>query len=659
MKRYLSKSRFKLGLECPTKLFYTNKKEYANQKKGDDFLEALAQGGFQVEELARLEYDGGLLIEGNAWDYDLVVEKTNELLKQENVIIYEPAFLFDNCFIRVDILVKQGDIIELIEVKAKSINSNDEFSILGKRGGLRSEWKSYLFDIAFQEYVMKKAFPNWIIKPFLLLIDKSKTATVDGLNQKFKITSKSNNRTGIIVEKGTTKDGIGESILAKVPVDSIISNIKSGVFKYDESLSFKDAIPLFTEHYSKDIKINSPVNVKCKNCEFYTVYENNLKSGYIECWTEQLNVSKQTIINEPKVYEVGNLKSASKLIESGTYLMKDITEDDITILPKPYGLSLSERQWLQISKVKEKDNSPYIDIDGVKLEINSWKFPLHFIDFETSTVAIPFNKGKKPYEQIAFQFSHHKILENGSISHETEYINSEAGSFPNFEFLRALRKALSLDEGSIFKYSYHENTILNAIYEQLITSNEKDKEELIDFIQSISHSKKDSAIYWVGERDMIDLCEIVKLYYYDPQTKGSNSIKAVLPAVLNSSSYLKNKYSKSIKEISLSSTNFNDDKVFIKFDENDEVISPYKSLPQLFDDWSEVELDSLISDLEGIDNGGAALIAYSKLQFQEMNDAERLEIRKALLMYCELDTLAMVMIYEYFRDYINVLYYVK
>ena len=54
--------------------------------------------------------------------------------------------------------------------------------------------------------------------------------------------------------------------------------------------------------------------------------------------------------------------------------------------------------------------------------------------------------------------------------------------------------------------------------------------------------------------------------------------------------------------------------------------------------------------MEGVDNGGAALIAYSKLQFQEMSDTERLEIGRALLMYCELDTLAMVMIYEFLRD---------
>jgi len=52
--RLLTKSRFKLGLECPNKLFYTGKKEYANQKQDNPFLLALAEGGFQVEEYARM-----------------------------------------------------------------------------------------------------------------------------------------------------------------------------------------------------------------------------------------------------------------------------------------------------------------------------------------------------------------------------------------------------------------------------------------------------------------------------------------------------------------------------------------------------------------------------------------------------------------------------
>ena len=32
-------------------------------------------------------------------------------------------------------------------------------------------------------------------------------------------------------------------------------------------------------------------------------------------------------------------------------------------------------------------------------------------------VAIPFHEGRRPYEQIAFQFSHHVIREDGSVAH--------------------------------------------------------------------------------------------------------------------------------------------------------------------------------------------------------------------------------------------------
>ena len=35
--RYLTKSRFKLGMECPRKLYYHGKKDYANQSLEDSF----------------------------------------------------------------------------------------------------------------------------------------------------------------------------------------------------------------------------------------------------------------------------------------------------------------------------------------------------------------------------------------------------------------------------------------------------------------------------------------------------------------------------------------------------------------------------------------------------------------------------------------------
>ena len=285
---------------------------------------------------------------------------------------------------------------------------------------------------------------------------------------------------------------------------------------------------------------------------------------------------------------------------------------------------------------------------GLKQEMSRWEVPANCSYLETSATALPFKKGRGPYEQVAFQFSHHTADAQGVVKHESEYINFEPGIFPNFEFVRELRKALSKNSGSIFMYAPHENTILNAIYRQLTDSDEPDKEELQEFIKTITYATKSGTNSWYGERKMIDLCVVVKNYYYDPYMGGSNSIKAVLPAVLHSSHYLQEKYAKPLSDIGLSSKNFDPSHVWLK-KENGKVMSPYKMLPPLFEDWTAEQLDATVSEMEDIADGGAALTAYGKLQYTDMPEEERLATKQSLLKYCELDTLAMVMIWECFR----------
>jgi len=69
----------------------------------------------------------------------------------------------------------------------------------------------------------------------------------------------------------------------------------------------------------------------------------------------------------------------------------------------------------------------------------------------------------------------------------------------------------------------------------------------------------------------------------------------------------------------------------------------------MFEDISEEEIE-LITQTNEIRDGGAALTAYARMQFSEMSDYEREQIQKALLKYCELDSLAMVMISEGWRE---------
>ena len=162
--RYLTKSRFKLAMECPTKLYYMGKGEYINQDLDDPFLLALAEGGFQVGELAKHYFPGGYNIE--TLNYDEALKETNRLLLKDKVTIYEAAIMYEKFFIRTDILVKDGRNIELIEVKAKSY---DDFY---NKSGIKPEWKPYLMDVAFQNYVVSKAFPNYKVTAYLMLADK-------------------------------------------------------------------------------------------------------------------------------------------------------------------------------------------------------------------------------------------------------------------------------------------------------------------------------------------------------------------------------------------------------------------------------------------------------------------------------------------------------
>jgi hypothetical protein len=653
--RYLTKSRFKLGLECPTKLFYTNKSAYPNQKMDDSFLEALADGGFQVGELAKCYYPGGHDI--STLDYREAEEQTLELLKHDKVVIFEAAIRFNNLFVRIDILVKNGSNLDLIEVKAKSFDPKLENQFLNKNGTISSLWISYLNDIAFQHHVLTSAFPKSNINSFLMLSDKSSVCPTDGLNQKFKIERDESNRKGVRVSSNLTPEDLSKRLLTLVPVNEFIHQIYEGKeTKEIKKRSFLEEVEFLATHYEQDKKITSSIGSQCRKCEFQCSEVDEQvgkRDGFKECWSQALNW-KESDFQEPNVLEVWSTQRKDKWIAEGKIKMTDLTEEDISPLPGDgQGLSASERQWLQVEKVQQKSNEAFFDTYGLKLEMDTWTFPLHFIDFETSMVAIPFNKGKRPYEGIAFQFSHHIAYEDGRVEHAGQFLSNKQGEFPNFEFIRALKGELEHDNGTIFRYSPHENTFLNLIYRQLKedTSIIEDKDELLAFIKSITFSSSSSAERWVGDRCMVDQWELVKRYYYDPFTRGSNSIKFVLPAILNSSKYLKEKYSRPIygSNTGIKSLNFKD-WTWIEMKDG-MVLDPYKKLPKMFQDVSDHNLEILTSEDE-LRNGGAALTAYARMQFSEMSEYEKSELSNALLKYCELDTLAMVMIYEAWREWV-------
>ena len=127
MPKYFTKSAFAMSLECPRRLYYAYDKDvYANQDIDDEFLRSLAEGGFQVGEFAKICYGIGPENTVKTLDPAEAVRQTKELLSLENVNIAEAAFRVGNMFVRADIIEKKGNVINLIEVKAKSWNPRED-----------------------------------------------------------------------------------------------------------------------------------------------------------------------------------------------------------------------------------------------------------------------------------------------------------------------------------------------------------------------------------------------------------------------------------------------------------------------------------------------------------------------------------------------------
>ena len=651
MPRYLTKSLYTMALGCPAKLYYAGKNRYPNKNADNEFLDALAKGGFQVGALAKCYYPGGHdIVTLNA---KAALKQTNELLQEENVVIFEAAFQVEKYFIRADILEKKGDTVNLIEVKSKSFDGNSSRDMLGRRGYLTKDWKKYLYDVAFQKHVISRAKPDWQVNAFLMLANTNAKATVDGLNQKFRLKDHGDRRTFVEIIGGTSPADLGDEILIRVNVDDICQMIYEGRdTNHPPARAYRNQVNYLARHYWRNKKIKVPVHKDCQDCEFQATPEQEQqgeKSGFKECWKEQLNWRDEEF-EKPSILDIWNFGGKQKLIEAGIFHLDEVKPENIGEEAEinKRKLDNKSRQWLQVQRTASKDPEPYLDIEGIKEEMDKWVYPLHMIDFETSTVAVPFYRGRRPYEQTAFQFSHHQINEDGSIEHKGQYLNAELGVFPNFEFVRMLRKELMNDQGSVFRYADHENKVLNQIMVQLEDStvtNAPDKQELIEFILSITHSKTHE-----GERDMIDLLELVKAYYWHPLMGGSNSLKVVLPAVLNSSDHIKEKYSQSIygANSEIRSLNFPDAWTWIKFDETGKVISPYKLLPPLFDTLDEDNVEKYFKN-DPVADGGAAMTAYAMMQFTQMSEAERARIIEGLYRYCELDTMAMVFVWEYWR----------
>ena len=590
---HLSKSDFKLARQCITKLYY-KKLKYPSSLEDDEFMQLLAEGGYMVGKLAQLIYPGVLLDK-----MATAVETTRQLLSaNQNICLHEATIESGGKMIRIDILNKKGKVLELIEVKAKSWNSDtDDFSLQKTR----REFEEYLEDVAFQFIVLKEAYPEYTIRPYLLMPDKSKRTTVEGLNSQFRLAPlppTAGGFRGFDVqftgdERAVRRDNLLTLVDVLPPIQTIELTVKMAI---DECL---DTL------FPKLTKKQESLSIDCRNCE-YRLKENTGQHGFAECWGTNA-------FAHPHILTLTQLGNINRVLDNG--INKAIRHGKAKISD------------LNAAAFKGKyNNRPYYQATAAKELIESqlaaeidFTYPLCFIDFECSRMALPYHKGMRPYENVAFQWSCHRIEAPGASPIHSDWINT-IDAFPNFKFAEALMRELR-DAGTVLVWSSYENSILKEIYEQMEVYGYRSpqlKRWLEDFVKFDKH---DAGGY-------VDLAAIACKYYHHPLCEGRYSIKYVLPAVLHETR--SHNISKWLEEIGL-----------LNKDVDGKINNPYGHLPQLLPGMEAVVRD-----------GTGAMRAYQDMLYGIHK--EKPEIRnqweKALRQYCRLDTLAMVIIWEYWRS---------
>lgn len=173
-------------------------------------------------------------------------------------------------------------------------------------------------------------------------------------------------------------------------------------------------------------------------------------------------------------------------------------------IPPNFPLSALQRAYI----ARVIGSKAEIDLARIAQRLGELQYPLYFLDFETYAYAVPRYEGMRPYQQLPFQYSVHRLDANGQLTHY-EYLHMTDDD-PRGELAARLVADIG-GRGSLIAY--------NARFERGV---------LHDLARAVpSHQ--------VALRGMIarlwDQLDIFRYDYFDPAFDGSNSIKKVLPVL--------------------------------------------------------------------------------------------------------------------------------
>lgn len=162
------------------------------------------------------------------------------------------------------------------------------------------------------------------------------------------------------------------------------------------------------------------------------------------------------------------------------------------------------------------EGKKYIDKKSIREFLDTWEYPLHFMDFETIMPAIPEFDFSRPYQQIPFQYSLHIQKSKNSEAEHFEFLGDGIND-PREEFIKSLLSRIG-KKGSIVTWN---KTFEITRLKELARDFPKYQEEITPLIKRV-----------------VDLMVVFKKgWYWIPEFYDSASLKYVLPAMVSDLTY--------------------------------------------------------------------------------------------------------------------------
>ncbi len=132
---------------------------------------------------------------------------------------------------------------------------------------------------------------------------------------------------------------------------------------------------------------------------------------------------------EFSIYDIPYLRKPAKqtLLAMGIQSAKDVPGD----------FFLNEKQRLVVEMAKT--NQEQINPEAIREQLDTFTYPIYFLDYETCICAIPPYKGYHPQQQVVFQYSLHRLDKPDGELHHFEHLSINPGD-PAPPLLERLRQ---------------------------------------------------------------------------------------------------------------------------------------------------------------------------------------------------------------------------